>query len=114
MRRRRESMTTYARTSPPVWDTTQAPVFLRGGLAAMLGLGERQVRVIAPFVGGGFGPKIMLFYPEEVVLPWVAMRLERPIKWIEDRKEHFFATTQERGQVHDAEMALDRDGRILG
>jgi CO/xanthine dehydrogenase Mo-binding subunit len=80
----------------------------------MLGLGERQVRVIAPFVGGGFGPKIMLFYPEEVVLPWVAMRLERPIKWIEDRREHFFATTQERGQIHDAEMALDRDGRILG
>jgi carbon-monoxide dehydrogenase large subunit len=97
-----------------VWDTTQAPVFLRGGLAGVLGLGERQVRVIAPFVGGGFGPKIMLFYPEEVVLPWVAMRLERPIKWIEDRREHFFATTQERGQIHDAEMALDRDGRILG
>jgi carbon-monoxide dehydrogenase large subunit len=97
-----------------VWDTTQAPVFLRGGLAGMLGLSERQVRVIAPFVGGGFGPKIMLFYPEEVVLPWAAMRLERPIKWIEDRKEHFFATTHERGQIHDAEMALDRDGRILG
>jgi carbon-monoxide dehydrogenase large subunit len=97
-----------------VWDTTQAPVFLRGGLAGMLALSERQVRVIAPFVGGGFGPKIMLFYPEEVVLPWVAMRLERPIKWIEDRREHFFATTQERGQTHDAEMALDADGRILG
>jgi aerobic carbon-monoxide dehydrogenase large subunit len=97
-----------------VWDTTQAPVFLRGGLAGMLGLSERQVRVIAPFVGGGFGPKIMLFYPEEVVLPWAAMRLERPIKWIEDRKEHFFATTHERGQIHDAEMALSGDGRILG
>ena len=86
-----------------VWDTTQAPVFLRGGLASMLGLGERQVRVIAPFVGGGFGPKIMLFYPEEVVLPWASMRLQRPIKWIEDRREHFFATTHERGQIHDAE-----------
>ncbi len=49
-----------------IWDTTQAPVFVRNGLAAMLGLGERQVRVIAPFVGGGFGPKIMMFYPEEV------------------------------------------------
>ena len=97
-----------------VWDTTQAPVFLRGGLAGMLGLSERQVRVIAPFVGGGFGPKIMLFYPEEVVLPWVAMRLERPIKWIEDRKEHFFATTHERDQIHDAEIALGGDGRILG
>ena len=97
-----------------VWDTTQAPVFLRNGLAAMLGLSERQVRVIAPFVGGGFGPKIMLFYPEEVVIPWAAMRLNRPIKWIEDRLEHFFATTQERGQTHDAEIALTRDGRILG
>jgi aerobic carbon-monoxide dehydrogenase large subunit len=97
-----------------VWDTTQAPVFLRGGLAAMLGLSERQVRVIAPFVGGGFGPKIMLFYPEEVLLPWAAMRLGRPIKWIEDRREHFFATTHERGQIHDAEIALTRDGRIIG
>jgi aerobic carbon-monoxide dehydrogenase large subunit len=97
-----------------IWDTTQAPVFLRNGLAEMLGLGERQVRVIAPFVGGGFGPKIMLFYPEEVVIPWAAMRLDRPIKSIEDRLEHFFATTQERGQTHDAEIALSGDGRILG
>ena len=97
-----------------VWDTTQAPVFIRNGLAAMLGLGERQVRVIAPFVGGGFGPKMMMFYPEEVALPWISMRLNRPVKWIEDRLEHFFATTQERGQIHDAEIALTKDGRILG
>ena len=97
-----------------IWDTTQAPVFIRNGLAAMLGLGERQVRVIAPFIGGGFGPKIMMFYPEEVLLPWIAMRLNRPVKWIEDRLEHFFATTHERGQIHDAEIALTRDGRILG
>ena len=97
-----------------VWDTTQGPVFLRNGLAAMLGLNERKVRVIAPFVGGGFGPKIMLFYPEEVVIPWAAKKLNRPIKWIEDRLEHFFATTQERSQIHDAEIALARDGRILG
>jgi aerobic carbon-monoxide dehydrogenase large subunit len=97
-----------------IWDTTQAPVFVRNGLAAMLGLGERQVRVIAPFVGGGFGPKIMMFYPEEVMLPWISMRLNRPVKWIEDRLEHFFATTHERGQIHDAEIALAADGRILG
>jgi carbon-monoxide dehydrogenase large subunit len=97
-----------------VWDTTQGPVFLRNGLAAMLDLNERNVRVIAPFVGGGFGPKIMLFYPEEVVIPWAAKKLNRPIKWIEDRLEHFFATTQERAQIHDAEIALARDGRILG
>lgn len=97
-----------------IWDTTQAPVFVRNGLAAMLGLNERNVRVIAPFVGGGFGPKIMMFYPEEVLLPWASMRLNRPVKWIEDRLEHFFATTHERGQIHDAEIALASDGRILG
>jgi carbon-monoxide dehydrogenase large subunit len=97
-----------------IWDTTQAPIPIRNGLAAMLGLLESQVNVIAPFVGGGFGPKIMMFYPEEVLLPWAAMRLNRPLKWTEDRQENFYATTQERGQVHDAEMALANDGRILG
>jgi aerobic carbon-monoxide dehydrogenase large subunit len=97
-----------------IWDTTQAPVFVRNGLAGVLGLSERNVRVIAPFVGGGFGPKIMMFYPEEVLLPWISMKLNRPIKWIEDRLEHFFATTHERGQIHDAEMALSHDGKILG
>lgn len=97
-----------------IWDTTQAPIPIRNGLAKMLGLLESQVRVIAPFVGGGFGPKIMMFYPEELMLPWAAMRLGRPLKWTEDRQENFFATTQERGQVHEAEMALSKDGRILG
>ncbi len=97
-----------------IWDTTQAPVFVRNGLAGVLGLNERQVRVIAPFVGGGFGPKIMMFYPEEVLLPWISMQLNRPVKWIEDRLEHFVATTHERGQIHDAEIALTKDGKILG
>ena len=97
-----------------VWDTTQAPVFIRNGLAGMLGLSERNVRVIAPFIGGGFGPKIMMFYQEEVMVPWVAMKLGRPVKWIEDRAENFVATTHERGQIHDAEVAFDKNGRILG
>jgi carbon-monoxide dehydrogenase large subunit len=97
-----------------LWDTTQAPVVIRNGLAAMLGLSEKQVRVIAPFIGGGFGPKIMMFYPEEVTIPWAAMKLNRPIKWIEDRTENFFAMTQERDQIHDAEIALTREGKILG
>jgi carbon-monoxide dehydrogenase large subunit len=97
-----------------VWDTTQAPIPIRNGLAAMLGLSESQVRVVAPFIGGGFGPKIMMFYPEEVLLPWAARRLDRPVKWIEDRQENFTATTQERDQVHDAELAVDGFGRILG
>jgi CO/xanthine dehydrogenase Mo-binding subunit len=70
--------------------------------------------VVAPFIGGGFGPKIMMFYPEEVLVPWAAMRLGRPVKWIEDRAEHFLATTHERSQIHEAEMALDAGGRILG
>ncbi len=97
-----------------IWDTTQAPIAIRNGLAAMLGLSEHQVRVIAPFIGGGFGPKIMMFYPEEVLLAWATMQLGRPLKWIEDREENFYATTQERGQVHDATMALKEDGRVLG
>lgn len=97
-----------------IWDTTQAPIPIRNGLASMLDLSENQVRVIAPFIGGGFGPKIMMFYPEEVLVPWAAMQLDRPLKWIEDRSENFVATTQERGQLHEAEIALDEAGRILG
>lgn len=97
-----------------VWDTTQAPIPIRNGLANMLGLSENQVRVIAPFIGGGFGPKIMMFYPEEMLVTWAAMRLDRPVKWIEDRAENFVATTQERGQVHWAEGSFDNEGHILG
>ncbi len=97
-----------------IWDTTQAPIPIRNGMAVRLGLSQSQVRVVAPFVGGGFGPKIMMFYPEELLIPWASMKLKRPVKWTEDRQENFYATTQERGQLHDAEMALTRDGRILG
>ncbi|MBA3531825.1 MAG: xanthine dehydrogenase family protein molybdopterin-binding subunit [Ardenticatenales bacterium] len=97
-----------------VWDSTQAPIPIRNGLAAMFGLSERQVRVIAPFVGGGFGPKVMMFYPEETLVPWAAIKLERPVKWIEDRLENFYAMTHERGQLHDSEIALTKEGKILG
>jgi carbon-monoxide dehydrogenase large subunit len=97
-----------------MYDTTQAPIAIRNGIAAMLGLSEKQVRVIAPFIGGGFGPKIMMFYPEEVTLAWITVQLGRPVKWIEDRQENFYATTQERGQVHEAEIAVTKEGRVLG
>ncbi len=97
-----------------IWDTTQAPVVIRNGLAGMLGLSESSVRVIAPFIGGGFGPKIMMFYQEEMLLPWISMQLGKPVKWIEDRTENFYATTQERGQVHWAEAAFSKEGRLLG
>jgi len=96
-----------------IWDTTQAPIPIRNGLAGMLGLSENQIRVIAPFIGGGFGPKIMMFYQEEIMIPWISMQLERPVKWIEDREENFTATTHERAQIHEAEIALTNDGKTL-
>src|SRR2546430_3182697 len=70
-------------------------------------------RVIPPGVGGGFGPKIMMFSPGEVLVPYAAMQLGRPVKWIEDRRENFAAMNHEREQIHDAAIAVDRDGRIL-
>jgi len=97
-----------------VWDTTQAPIPIRNGVASRLGLNLSQVRVIAPFIGGGFGPKMMMHYPEEILLPWISVKLGKPVKWIEDRRENFFATTQERRQVHNAEILLTKEGKILG
>jgi aerobic carbon-monoxide dehydrogenase large subunit len=97
-----------------VWDATQAPLTIKNGLANMLGLAEFNVEVIAPDVGGGFGTKIMMFFPEEVLVPWAAMQLDRPVKWTEDRREHFISANQERGQSHSARVAIDADGRILG
>jgi aerobic carbon-monoxide dehydrogenase large subunit len=96
-----------------VWDSTQAPLTIKHGLANMLGLPEFNVDVVAPDVGGGFGTKIMMFFPEEVLVPWAAVRLGRPVKWTEDRREHFIAASQERGQRHRAAVAVDGDGRIL-
>jgi carbon-monoxide dehydrogenase large subunit len=97
-----------------VWDSTQAPLPIKNGLARIFGLPEFNVDVIAPDVGGGFGTKIMLFYPEEILVPLAAIRLGRPVKWIEDRREHLLAANQERGQLHQVEVAIDGDGRILG
>src|SRR5436189_1567881 len=96
-----------------VWSSTQAPLPVKNGLARIFGLPEFNVEVIAPDVGGGFGTKIMLFYPEEILVPLAAIRLGRPVKWIEDRHEHLIAANQERGQIHDVDVAVDGDGRIL-
>jgi carbon-monoxide dehydrogenase large subunit len=97
-----------------VWDTTQAPIRIRNFLAQLFGLSLHDVRVIAPDIGGGFGPKIMMCYPEEILIPHAAMVLGRPVKWIEDRREHFVATNHERVQVYDAAIAVDREGHIEG
>ncbi len=95
-----------------VWASTQTPHGLKSGVARFLGLPEHVVRVIAPDVGGGFGPKMHL-YPEDVVACAVTRALERPVKWIEDRRENLGTMTQAREQVIDAAIAADRDGRIL-
>jgi len=95
-----------------VFNSTQAPHAAKRLLCDLLGLGEEQVRVVIPDVGGGFGPKL-IFYPEEVVVALAARLTGRPVKWIEDRYEHFVATTQERDQQWNVELATDAQGRIL-
>jgi carbon-monoxide dehydrogenase large subunit len=97
-----------------VWSSTQAPLPIKNGLARIFGLPEFKVEVVAPDTGGGFGTKIMLFYPEEILVPYSAMRLGRPVKWTEDRLEHLVSASHERGQLHDVEVACDAGGRILG
>ena len=95
-----------------VWSSTQMPHLVRRQIAAQLGLAEESVRVIAPDIGGGFGPKVFV-YPEEILIPFLALQLGRPVKWIEDRSEHFISTAHGRDQLHDIECAFDADGRIL-
>ena len=95
------------------WISTQGPIPIRNGLAAIFHLPEHKVRVIAPDVGGGFGTKIMMFYPEEVLTPFAAIHLGRPVKWIEDRREHFISANQERSQLHEVEYAFDEQGILL-
>ncbi|HEU4671826.1 MAG TPA: xanthine dehydrogenase family protein molybdopterin-binding subunit [Candidatus Limnocylindrales bacterium] len=97
-----------------MYASTQAPVPLKGGLSRLLGLDPDRVHVEAPDVGGGFGSKIMVFYPEEIVVPYAATRVGAPVKWTEDRWEYFVAANQERRQIHDAEIAFDAEGTILG
>ncbi len=96
-----------------MWSSCQAPHSHRSVLVYLLGLDEAQIRVIVPSIGGGFGPKL-LFYPEDGIISAAALLLGRPIKWIEDRREHLITTTQERDQFWDVEMALDAEGKILG
>ncbi len=94
-----------------VWSSTQMPHASKRMFCDLLGLTERQVRVVTPDVGGGFGPKLIL-YPEDIAIAVAARLLRCPVKWIEDRREHFVATTQERDQFWDVEMATDARGVI--
>lgn len=95
-----------------VWTSTQVPFAVRSGIAPVVGLPEERIRVIVPDVGGGFGVKGHV-YPEELLVPAVARRLGRPVKWAETRREHCLAAAGDRDQVHEARIGLQRDGRIV-
>jgi carbon-monoxide dehydrogenase large subunit len=97
-----------------VHDSTQAPTSIRAGLAMLFGIDFEKVQVVAPDVGGGFGVKVMQFYPEEVLIPWAARKLSAVVKWTEDRREHFVGSNHERGQIHHVRVGCDDNGRILG
>ena len=94
-----------------VWSSTQSPHIVRSTLAMMLGVPEPQVRVIHPAIGGGFGTKTHQ-YPEDIVTAWIARRIGRPVRWIEDRFEHLVSAVHARDQRHDVEAAYDDDGTI--
>ncbi len=96
-----------------LWSSTQLAHELRAFLMTLLGRDENQLRVVAPEVGGGFGTKFVM-YPEEVVVATASLLLERPVKWIEDRREHFLSAVQERDQYWDLEVAFETDGRLRG
>lgn len=96
-----------------LWSSTQLAHEVRAFLMTLLRLDENQVRVVAPDVGGGFGAKFVM-YPEEVVVAAAALMLRHPVKWVEDRREHFLAAIQERDQYWDLEVAFDDEGRLLG
>lgn len=96
-----------------LWASTQKAHDLCQNLSAFLRIDETAMRVIAPDIGGGFGPKLCV-YPEDVAIAAAAKLLKRPLKWIEDRREHFISAVQERDQFWSMEMALGSDGRILG
>ena len=96
-----------------VWSSTQNPHILRTFIALLTGLGEHQVRAVAPEVGGGFGSKINI-YGEEYVAAVVSKRLGIPVKWVEDRSEAFVATTHGRDIIGYVDVAAKRDGTVLG
>ncbi len=97
-----------------VHTSTQTSTSVRQAIAAKLGLPVDRVEVVTPDVGGGFGVKIVHPWPEEVLVPWAAIRLDRAVKWAEDRREHFISSAHERAQQHEVEFGYDDEGQLLG
>src|SRR6266446_6324702 len=98
--------------SATIWSSTQVVHWVRREAAALLGLPEAQVRCVALDVGGGFGGKGHV-YPEDLLVTFLAHRLGRPVRWIEDRREHLMSATHSRDQLHDVEVGFGGDGHIL-
>jgi len=96
-----------------IYSSAQMPHIVRTGLSECLGLPHEQIRVIAPDVGGGFGYKGILL-PEEVALGWLAMHLERPVRWLEDRREHLIASANCREHRYVITGYAAEDGQLLG
>ena len=96
-----------------LYTSTQIPHLVRTLVASMLGLDENRVRVVTPEVGGGFGSKLNV-YAEEALMGWIAQKIQKPVKWIESRRENFLCTIHGRGHVDYYELAAKRDGTILG
>jgi carbon-monoxide dehydrogenase large subunit len=96
-----------------VYASTQTPHTVRVALSEILGIEERCIRVVAPDVGGGFGPKARL-YPEEIVLTALALELDHPVRWIEQRSEHLLTSAHARDHRYRVTAYADRQGRILG
>ena len=94
-----------------VWSSTQTAHGVKGTLVGVLGVDESQIRVIAPDVGGGFGAKIG-GTPEELLVPWLARRLGRPVRWVETRSENMLALGHGRGQIQEITLGGKRDGTI--
>ncbi|GAA2055603.1 xanthine dehydrogenase family protein molybdopterin-binding subunit [Catenulispora yoronensis] len=97
-----------------VHSSTQTSTSVRLAVAAKLGLPPDRVEVITPDVGGGFGVKIVHPWPEEILVPWAAIKLGRDVKWVEDRREHFISAAHERGQQQRVEVGFDGSGRLHG
>ena len=95
-----------------IWSATQVVHWVRREAAAVLKLPEARVRCLALDVGGGFGVKGHV-YPEDLLIPFLARKLGRPVQWIEDRREHLMCSCHSRDQIHDVDVGFDDEGRIL-
>ncbi len=95
-----------------MWGPTKVPHYNRSVLARLLGIPDSRVHFLPTDVGGGFGVRGE-FYPEDFLIPWAAIRVGRPVQWVEDRREHFVATNHSREQWHDVEIGATRDGKIV-